>query len=91
MSIDKRVIKEQLSLPAVVSFYTGQPIPRDGFILCPFHNDHNPSMKIYNDHYKCYSIGCDHHGDVIHWVEEWEQVDFQTALQICNELLLNSH
>lgn len=89
MSIDKRTIKERLSLPAVVSFYKGQPIPRNGFIACPFHNDHKPSCRIYDDHYHCFV--CKRHGDVIQWVEEWEQVDFQTALQICNELLHANH
>jgi hypothetical protein len=32
-------------------------------ILCPFHDDHNPSLQIYSDgHYHCFSCGA--HGDV---------------------------
>jgi hypothetical protein len=32
-------------------------------ILCPFHDDHNPSLQIYSDgHFHCFSCGA--HGDV---------------------------
>jgi DNA polymerase I-like protein with 3'-5' exonuclease and polymerase domains len=32
-------------------------------VLCPFHDDHNPSLQIYSDgHYHCYACGA--HGDV---------------------------
>lgn len=32
--------------------------------LCPFHEDTNNSLKLYNDHFHCF--GCGAHGDVIH-------------------------
>ena len=31
--------------------------------LCPFHNDHHPSLFVDDDHYYCYA--CGEHGDVI--------------------------
>ena len=35
--------------------------------LCPFHDDHNPSMNVYADnHYKCYS--CGEYGDALDYV-----------------------
>ena len=83
--IDKQDIKQRLSLPAVVELCTGRRIPGGGLISCPFHDDKNPSCKIYPNHWYCF--GCGRHGDVIQWVSEWENVDFKTALQICSEML----
>jgi hypothetical protein len=34
-----------------------------GYINCPLHTDHTPSLKLYPDHFYCYS--CNTHGDVI--------------------------
>ena len=32
-------------------------------VRCPFHDDHMPSMKLYDDHFYCF--GCGRHGDVV--------------------------
>ena len=37
--------------------------PQRGMIRCPFHDDHNPSMKLYDDHAYCFS--CQKRADVI--------------------------
>ena len=34
-----------------------------GMVRCPFHEDHTPSMKLYDDHFYCF--GCGKHGDVV--------------------------
>lgn len=34
-----------------------------GMVRCPFHEDHTPSMKLYDDHFYCF--GCGRHGDVV--------------------------
>ena len=34
-----------------------------GMVRCPFHDDHTPSMKLYDDHFYCF--GCGRHGDVV--------------------------
>lgn len=34
-----------------------------GMVRCPFHDDHTPSMKLYDDHFYCF--GCVRHGDVV--------------------------
>jgi len=41
----------------------GIEVNRYGKALCPFHNDHNPSLFVDDDHYYCYA--CGEHGDVI--------------------------
>ena len=34
-----------------------------GMVRCPFHDDHTPSMKLYDNHFYCF--GCGRHGDVV--------------------------
>ena len=40
----------------------GLPVNRSGMVKCPFHEDHNPSMKV-DDRFYCF--GCHASGDVI--------------------------
>ncbi len=42
-------------------------IGRNGKVLCPFHDDHNPSCHIYENGYKCFSCGAQ--GDAVNWLE----------------------
>src|SRR5262249_56209002 len=42
------------------------PIDASGHVSCPFHDDPNPSCKIYSDHWHCY--GCGEHGDRVDWL-----------------------
>ena len=53
-------IKEQLDLRIVAEHYGIDS--RYGMIACIFHDDRNPSMKLYQDHYYCF--GCSACGDV---------------------------
>jgi DNA primase len=48
--------------------------------LCPFHEDHTPSLTVYpaNGIFHCY--GCGKHGDIINFVQEVEQMSFMQAL-----------
>ena len=41
----------------------GVVVNRCGMALCPFHNDHHPSLLVADDHYHCFACGA--HGDVI--------------------------
>lgn len=51
--------------------------------ICPFHNDHNPSLMIYPDRqsFRCWSC-TDVGGDVFAWVMRRESVTFPQALKI---------
>ena len=53
-------VKEQLDLRAVAEHYGVDS--RNGMTACIFHDDRNPSMKLYSDHYYCF--GCSACGDV---------------------------
>ena len=50
--------------------------------LCPFHDDHNPSMELNPDRqsYKCWSCGAG--GDIFDFVKDYERVDFPEALRM---------
>lgn len=53
-------IKDRVDLKDLVRYY-GLDVDRGGFACCPFHNERNPSFKVYEDHYHCF--GCGAHGD----------------------------
>ena len=55
-------VKENVPIRAAAESL-GPRIDRSGRVLCPFHNDRHPSMKLYEDHFHCFTCGA--HGDVI--------------------------
>ena len=50
--------------------------------LCPFHDDHNPSMRVYPDRqsYRCWS--CNEGGDCFSFVMKRERFGFREALEM---------
>lgn len=67
------LISESLTLTAKGSNFAG---------LCPFHDDHNPSLMVYPDRqsFRCWS--CNEGGDAFAWVMKRENVGFFDALKI---------
>jgi len=55
-------VKDRLNVKDVAEYY-GLSVNRSGFTNCLFHEDKTPSMKLYNDHFHCFS--CCEHGSVI--------------------------
>ena len=55
------------------------------FGICPFHDDHNPSMSVSTDKqiYKCFV--CGNSGNVFNFVMEYEKVSFIEAVKIVAE------
>jgi DNA primase catalytic core len=53
--------------------------------LCPFHEDHKPSLRLYNrapgsrPHYHCFACGA--HGDVFDLIKKLHNTGFQGALE----------
>jgi hypothetical protein len=48
--------------------------------LCPFHDDHNPSMNVFTDnHYKCYA--CGEYGDAVDFIKRSHSFSTKEALQ----------
>jgi len=83
---DDRVkqVKEANDIVAVIGGYV-ELRPAGGVRfkgLCPFHDDHNPSLIVDQQwqNYKCWS--CNKYGDVIQFVQEHERVSFAEALEL---------
>ncbi len=51
------------------------------FGLCPFHDDKNPSLSITLSKNEWHCFGCGAGGDVIRFVELFDQVDFKEAVK----------
>ena len=76
-------IKNAVDIVALVGEY--RPVRRMGSkykALCPFHDDHNPSLDINPERqsYKCWSCGAG--GDVFDFIQNIERVDFPEALRM---------
>lgn len=50
--------------------------------LCPFHKEKSPSFTVSPERQIYHCFGCGAGGDVIRFVQEYEKVDFMTALQM---------
>ena len=82
----KAAIKNAVDIVALVSEYL--PLRRAGSkfkALCPFHDDHNPSLEINPERqsFKCWSCGAG--GDVFDFVKNYEHVDFPEAMRMLAE------
>ncbi len=78
------LIKYAVTMTDVCERY-GIEINRQGFAVCPFHNEKTPSLKIYdgNRGYSCF--GCGKSGDVISFVQSMYGLSFSEALSKLNE------
>jgi DNA primase len=82
----KVAIKNAVDIVALVGEYL--PLHRAGSkfkALCPFHDDHNPSLEVNPERqsYKCWS--CSAGGDVFDFVKNFEHVDFPEAMRMLAE------
>lgn len=60
-----------------------EPHGRDLIGLCPFHNDHEPSLVITPDKNLWHCLGaCQQGGDVVAWVMKAEGVSFRHAVEL---------
>ena len=87
MGITESVIEEikaRIDLADLVASY-GIQVRHAGAsakACCPFHHEKTPSLKLYEDHFKCF--GCGFSGDVITFVQRFNMVDFPEAMEIIN-------
>lgn len=77
-------VRDAVDLVALISEYVPlQPKGREWVCVCPFHDDHKPSMNVvtHKEHafYKCFSCGVS--GDCFTFVQEYLKKDFGEALR----------
>lgn len=74
----KEEIKETYSMRDVAARYGLVP-NRSGILPCPFHQERDPSMKLYEKDFHCFACGAN--GDIFTFVQMMDDVDFKTAFQ----------
>ena len=84
----KELVRSRTDIVSLIAEgLTLQPVRggREFVGLCPFHDDHNPSMRVYPDRqsFKCWV--CDIGGDVFSFVMQYESVTFPEALRTLAE------
>lgn len=81
-------VKERISMMEIATGY-GLNVNRSGFCNCPFHNEKTPSMKIYENGYKCF--GCGEGGDMFTFVQNFFHLSsiYEAAKKINQDFGLN--
>lgn len=74
-------IQKKVNIVDIISDYL--PLSQKGknyFAICPFHDDHNPSMSISEEKqiYKCFVCGAS--GNVYHFIMNYEKINFVNAV-----------
>ena len=82
--IDAAEIKKVVDMENVLAWYGLTP-NRAGFIVCPFHPDKSPSLKIYEGNGGWHCFGCGAGSDIFDFVMNFEEVDFKDAYEIIIE------
>ncbi len=85
--MDINEIRNSIDIVDVISKYV--PLVARGknyFGVCPFHDDHSPSMSVSKDKqiYKCFSCGAT--GNVFNFIMDYENVSFPEALKILSDI-----
>ena len=65
-------IKSRLSIETVLNHYNLHP-DRHHLLKCPFHDDQEPSLKIYPETNTFNCFGCGAAGDVIEFIEMYDK------------------
>ena len=80
-------IRNSIDIVEVISKYVPlAPHGKNYFGVCPFHDDHSPSMSVSKEKqiYKCFSCGAT--GNVFNFVMDYENVSFPEALKILSDI-----
>lgn len=80
-------LKSRVSITDVVARY--RPLHKAGKnfkALCPFHDDHSPSMIVNPSQNFAWCFACQNGGDIFAFVQKIEGVDFPESVQIIGEI-----
>ncbi len=75
-------IRSNVNIVDVISSYVSLTQKgRNFFGICPFHDDHNPSMSVSPEKqiYTCFSCGAS--GNVFNFIQDYENISFVEAVQ----------
>ena len=85
MSIPKSFIDQVLDQTDIVDVIGRRlPLNKKGsnyWGICPFHDDHDPSMAVNQDKQFYYCFVCQASGNSINFLREYENLDFTDAVE----------
>ena len=90
MKIDNNTLNEirnSLDIVDVISNYIRLTSKgKNYFGVCPFHDDHSPSMSVSREKqiYTCFSCGAT--GNVFKFIQDYENISFIEAVKKCSEM-----
>ena len=80
--IDK--VKSKLDITSVIGTYINLQKTGPNYKgVCPFHSDTHPSMMVSKTRQTYHCFVCGAHGDVIDFIEKYNNITFAAALRIC--------
>jgi 5S rRNA maturation endonuclease (ribonuclease M5) len=68
VNVQRSQIREQVSIRQALELLDLDQPNGSGKMSCPFHDEHTPSMHVYQDHVFCF--GCGFNGDVVWFVSQ---------------------
>ena len=80
-------IRKAVDIVDIISRYVSLvPKGKNYWGVCPFHDDHSPSMSVSKEKqiYTCFSCGAS--GNVFNFIEDFENVSFREALKILGDI-----
>lgn len=80
-----RDIKSHLSILTVLSSYHLKP-NRNNMLKCPFHEDKDPSLKVYTNTNTFNCFGCGANGDTIEFIQQKEKCSKHEAIEKAKSL-----
>ena len=80
-----QMIRDTVSMQDVLDLYGYQP--KHGFMVCPFHGDHDASLKVYRGTKGWHCFGCGRGGSVIDFVMEHDNCSFSVAVKAIDSAL----
>ena len=80
-----QIIRDTVTMDQILDLY-GYRTKR-GFMVCPFHADNGPSLKVYKGNRGWHCYGCHLGGSVIDFVMAHENCDFHTAVKAIDKAM----
>lgn len=80
-------IRNNVDIVDIISSYIPlRPAGKNYFGVCPFHDDHSPSMSVSKEKqiYTCFSCGAT--GNVFSFIQNYENIDFLQAVKKCADI-----
>lgn len=74
------IIKKSDIVDVIGQYVKIEPSGKNFRCLCPFHDDHNPSMSISPQHQLFHCFSCGAKGNVANFVQRFEKIEFNEAI-----------